>query len=100
MGVHHTEHIARRGGSNMAGKHVRRTEIVSILRSRGLQARADWCERELPEVISVVRNHSLLSTLDIDPATLTEADAMPDEGHSGGPRGYEASCARTVALRG
>jgi len=61
----------------MGVKSARRVEIVSILRSRGLHARADWFERELPERVDIGHNHSLLSTLDIDQATLTEADAAP-----------------------
>lgn len=63
----------------MAVKNARKAEIVSILRSKRLNARADWCERELPEVVNVVQNHSLLSTLDIDPATLADADATPEQ---------------------
>jgi hypothetical protein len=59
----------------MAVKAARKAEIVSVLRSRGLQARADWFQRELPEVVDVGRNRSLLSTLHIDPVTLAEVDA-------------------------
>lgn len=61
----------------MAVKTARRAEIVSILRSRALHARVDWLQRELLEVVDVVRNRSLLSMLGIDPATLAEADAVP-----------------------
>lgn len=61
----------------MAVKRASKSQIVSMLRSRGLHARADWFERELPDLVDVGHNHSLLSMLDIDPATLTEADAAP-----------------------
>lgn len=61
----------------MAVRTARKAEIVSVLRSRGLDSRADWFERELPEVVNVLRNRSLLSTLDIDPVTLAEADVVP-----------------------
>jgi hypothetical protein len=48
-------------------------EIVAKLRSKGLDTRADWVQRELPELVDTDRNRSLLSTLDIDPATLHPA---------------------------
>lgn len=54
----------------MAATHVNRAEIVSILRYRGKHARADWFERELPEIVDVGKNRSLLATLEIDPADL------------------------------
>ena len=60
----------------MAMKAARRAEIVSLLRSRGLQARADWFERELPEIVDLGHNRSLLSTLHIDPDGLTEVDDL------------------------
>jgi hypothetical protein len=60
----------------MAAKMARKAEIVSVLRSRGLDARADWFERELPELVDVLHNRSLLSTLSIDPVLLAEADAV------------------------
>jgi hypothetical protein len=52
---------------------VDKDEIVAKLRSKGLDARADWVQRELPELVDTDRNRSLLSTLDIDPATLHSA---------------------------
>jgi hypothetical protein len=54
---------------------VNRAEIVSILRSRGKLARADWFEHELPDIVDIGSNRSLLSTLDIDPAGLQAVDA-------------------------
>jgi hypothetical protein len=51
----------------MTATYVSKTEIVSILRSRGKQARADWFERELPEIVDIGKNRSLLGTLEIDP---------------------------------
>ena len=50
---------------------IEKAEIVSILRVRGLDARANWVDRTLPDVIDTNENQSLLSsTLDIDPAAL------------------------------
>jgi hypothetical protein len=59
----------------MAVKAARRADIVSTLRSRGLDARAAWFQRQLPEIVDVPSNRSLLSTLDIDPGVLAEAMA-------------------------
>jgi hypothetical protein len=53
---------------------VNKAEIVSILRSRGQHARADWVHRTLPDLVDTVQNHSLLQTLDIDPAVLTAVE--------------------------
>ena len=58
----------------MAAKTARKAEIVSVLRSRGLEARADWFEHALPELVDLPHNRSLLSTLGIDPGTLAEAE--------------------------
>jgi len=57
----------------MAAKNALRAEIVSTLRSKGLNGRADWFEHELPEIVDLARNRSLLSTIGVDPAPLTEA---------------------------
>ena len=51
----------------MAAKLACKAEIVSVLRDRGLNARADWLQRELPEVVDIAHNRSLMSTLGIDP---------------------------------
>ena len=52
--------------------HVDRAEIVAILRSRGLDDRADWVERQLPRVIDTNKNSSLLRMLHIDSTDLLE----------------------------
>ena len=51
--------------------YVDRAEIVATLRSRGLHARADWVDRELPELVDTHGNAALLRTLDIDPAAMS-----------------------------
>lgn len=61
----------------MTATNVSRAEIVSVLRSRGKRARADWIERELPEIVDVGKNRSLLATLEIDPAALRRVDSVP-----------------------
>ncbi|MEV4280065.1 hypothetical protein [Actinoplanes xinjiangensis] len=61
----------------MTATHVSRSEIVSILRSRGKFARADWFERALPDIVDTGKNSSLLANLDIDPDALRAADRIP-----------------------
>lgn len=56
---------------------VNKAEIIAILRTRGLPARADWVARALPDVFETDQNRSLLSTLGIDPADLSPADKTP-----------------------
>ena len=60
----------------MTATHVRRSEIVSILRSRGKSARADWFERTLPDIVDTGKNSSLLANLDIDPDALKSSDRI------------------------
>ncbi|MFI1991091.1 hypothetical protein [Actinoplanes sp. NPDC020271] len=57
----------------MNATQVKKSEIVSILRSRGKGARADWFERELPAIVDTGENSSLLATLDIDVKALKSA---------------------------
>jgi hypothetical protein len=54
--------------------YVDKAEVVATLRSRGLHARADWVDRELPELVDTYRNAALLRTLAIDPASVAAAD--------------------------
>lgn len=53
---------------------IDKAEIIAILRARGLQDRADWVDRTLPEIVDTDKNGALLQTLDIDPATLSPVD--------------------------
>ena len=52
---------------------IARHRIVSALRERGQQARADWVERELPERVNADKHVGLLATLRLDPADLADA---------------------------
>ena len=61
----------------MTATLVRKSEIVSILRSRGKFARADWFERQLPDIVDTGKNSSLLATLQIDAAALNSTDVTP-----------------------
>ncbi|WIM94095.1 hypothetical protein ACTOB_006096 [Actinoplanes oblitus] len=61
----------------MTATLIRKADIVAILHSRGKHARADWFERQLPEVVDTGKNSSLLATLEIDPTELSEAGRLP-----------------------
>jgi hypothetical protein len=57
---------------------VSKAAIVATLRSRGLGARADWVDRELPELVDADKNAGLLATLNINPADLSPVGAPPE----------------------
>ena len=57
--------------------YIDKGEIVALLRSRGLDARADWVDKDLPQLVDIHKNATLLKTLNIDPATLPLIDAAP-----------------------
>jgi hypothetical protein len=60
--------------------HIDKAEIVAVLRSRGLTARADWVEREFPHLVDTDRNGSLLLMLNIDRATMSPVEiASPED---------------------
>ncbi|MCP3783441.1 hypothetical protein NLX85_08705 [Micromonospora sp. A3M-1-15] len=52
---------------------IARHRIVSLLRERGQQVRADWVERELPERVNPEDHVGLLALLRVDPADLVDA---------------------------
>jgi hypothetical protein len=52
--------------------HIDKAEI-SVLRSRGLHRRADWVDRELPELVDIYKNAALLGMLGVDPAAIPPA---------------------------
>jgi len=52
--------------------NVERSRIVAVLRERNLDARADWVQRTLPEVVDLSRNTGLLATLKIEMADLVD----------------------------
>jgi hypothetical protein len=51
--------------------NIDKAQIVAELRSRGLQDRADWVNRELPDVVDTHTNGALLRMLNIDPAGMS-----------------------------
>ena len=46
---------------------INKTKVIELLKHRGLNDRADWVDRQLPERIDVYENASLLATLSINP---------------------------------
>jgi hypothetical protein len=48
--------------------HIDKAEIIASLRARGLHARADWVDRELPTMVDTYKHGSLLRMLGVDPA--------------------------------
>ncbi|MCG5447192.1 hypothetical protein NIE79_005932 [Micromonospora sp. NIE79] len=54
---------------------IARDRIVTALRDRGQQARADWVERELPEHVDPAKHSGLLATLNLNPADLVDASS-------------------------
>lgn len=54
--------------------YIDRSEITFVLRSRGLNARADWVERDLPELVDTYKNAALLHMLGIDLAGISPTD--------------------------
>jgi hypothetical protein len=53
---------------------VKKAVVVATLRSRDLHGRADWVDKEFPQLIDTANNAGLLHTLGIDLDTLA-ADA-------------------------
>jgi hypothetical protein len=49
---------------------IARHRIAAALRERGQQMRADWIERELPELVDPAQHVGLFATLHLDPADL------------------------------
>jgi hypothetical protein len=60
--------------------YIDKAEIISVLRARGLNARADWMDRELPGLVDTYKNAALLRMLDVDPASLSPVDVASRQG--------------------
>lgn len=59
---------------------IDKAEVTAILRERGLQDRADWVDRELPDVVDTFKNGALLRMLNIDLDALSPVDATSEKG--------------------
>jgi hypothetical protein len=60
--------------------YLKKSDVVTTLRSRDLPSRADWVEKEFPALIDTARNASVLQTLGINVDAL--ADSVADSGRS------------------
>jgi hypothetical protein len=56
--------------------YVDKAKVIADLRSRQLHARADWVDRELPELIDTYKNSALLKLLDIDLDAMARANVV------------------------
>ena len=63
--------------------NVDKAQLVAILRDRGLNARADWADRTLPDIVDTETNAGLLKTLAIAPESLQPVDATPPSAGAG-----------------
>jgi hypothetical protein len=61
--------VNRERGSVM---EINKSKVIELLKSRGLNDRAAWVDRQLPERIDVNDNAALLATLNIDPDELAD----------------------------
>ena len=60
--------------------YIHKAGIISVLRSRGLHARADWVDRELPDLVDTYKNGALLEMLGVDPASLPPSTVASQRG--------------------
>ncbi|HEV7900196.1 MAG TPA: hypothetical protein VGP31_20380 [Planosporangium sp.] len=60
--------------------HIDKAELIANLRSRGLHHRADWVDRELPQLVDTHKNGALLQMLDVDLAAMSPVDVAPQQG--------------------
>jgi len=60
--------------------YIEKAEIVSLLRSRQLHARADWVDRELPDLVDTYKNSALLRMLSVDPTAIPSVDVASQRG--------------------
>ena len=56
---------------------VDKQKILRVLRDRGLYARAEWVDRQLPPRVDLEKNAGLLATLHISPADLADPPSEP-----------------------
>jgi hypothetical protein len=56
--------------------YVDKAKVIAQLRSRQLQARADWVDRELPGLIDTYKNSALLKMLGIDLDAMAPANVV------------------------
>ena len=58
---------------------IDKSEIIAALRAKGLDARADWVDRQLPQIVDTYDNGALLQMLEIDLSTMSPVDVAPQQ---------------------
>jgi hypothetical protein len=58
---------------------IDKAEIIAALRAKGSDARADWVDRQLPQIVDTYDNGALLQMLEIDLTTMSPVDAAPQQ---------------------
>ena len=56
--------------------YLEKAKVIAELRSRQLYAKADWVDRELPELIDAYKNSALLQMLGVDLGSKTPSDVV------------------------
>ena len=59
---------------------IDKAEVIAVLRARGLHDRADWVDRQLPDIVDTYKNGALLRMLNIDLDTLSPVEATAEQG--------------------
>jgi|KBSMisStaDraftv2_1062788.scaffolds.fasta_scaffold3785109_2 hypothetical protein len=60
--------------------YIEKAEIIRVLRSRQLDERADWVDRQLPDLVDTYKNGALLEMLGVDPASLPPSTVASQRG--------------------
>jgi hypothetical protein len=55
--------------------NIDKAEIIAVLRAKGLDAKADWVDRQLPPLVDTDVNSALLEMLEVDTAALIAANS-------------------------
>ena len=54
--------------------NIDKSAIVALLQARGLDAKADWVDRQLPALVDTDLNRALLEMLEVDVAELPSSE--------------------------
>ena len=56
---------------------IDKSKVIDLLRQRGLDDRAAWVDRQMPDRIDTYQNAGLFTTLSIDPMELADEATEP-----------------------
>lgn len=54
--------------------NIDKSTIVALLQARGLDAKADWVDRQLPALVDTDLNRALLEMLEVDVSELPASE--------------------------